>query len=120
MRARGLNKQIEVWQTRSVDDGFGGQTLTDNLITTSFASVKTQTGQTISDLGLDYSKGVISVTTRKRKDFDYNSKTIYIKYRGDKYTITTFPTNTDFTDAFISFIAISEKPNTLPTYETIL
>ena len=120
MRSRALNKKIEVWQTRNVADGYGGNTQTDNLIDYTWASVKTITTNKISELGLDYTKEVLQITVRKREDFNYNSKTIYIKYRDNNYTISSFPSNKDFTDAFITFLAVQQKPSDLPTYETIV
>ena len=119
MGARKFNKRIEVWQTRSADDGYGGQTVADNIITTTWANLQTQEGQNIQDLGLDYTKGVLLVTVRKRDDFAYNSKLIYIKYNSEKYTIASFPTDENFTKAYITFIAVKEKPGTFTIYETI-
>ncbi len=116
MRARAFNKRIEVWQTVRVDDGFGGNTLTDNIITTTWAKLETLDSTEITTLGLDYTKSSLLVTVRKRKDFIYNSKTIYIKYKGNKYTITSYPTDEDFISANITFIAQIEKAQSYPEY----
>ena len=116
MRARGLNKRIEVWQTVPVSDTFGGKTVSDNIITTTWAKLETIDSNEVTTLGLDYTKSSLLVTTRKRKDFDYNSKTIYIKYKGNKYTITSYPTDEDFISAFITFIAQIEKAQSYPEY----
>ena len=119
MRSRALNKRIEVWQTLSVDDTFGGKTTEDNIITTTWAKLESLDNVKVSALGLSYAKETLTVTTRLRDDFKYNSKLIYIKYRDIKYTIASFPTNENFTDAFITFIAQSEKPQSYPVYEEI-
>jgi SPP1 family predicted phage head-tail adaptor len=119
MSARQFNKRIEVWQTRSADDGYGGQTVADNIITTTWANIKTPPSQVVSDLGQDYGKGVLSVTVRNREDFQYNNKLIYIKYRDVKYTISSFPINDNFIDGYISFLAVQEKPSNTTVYETI-
>jgi len=119
MNARGFNKRIKIYQTRVVDDTYGGSTVTDNIITTTWAKLTTLEGTKISDLGLDYTKGSMLVTVRKRADFNYNSKTIYITYNDDKYTIASFPTDKDFVHGTITFIAVKEKPSTLPIYETL-
>ena len=116
MGARQFNKRIEVWQTVSVDDSFGGKTKTDNIITKTWAKLETLDSTEITALGLDYTKSSILITTRKRQDFNYNSKTIYIKYKGDKYTITSYPTDEDFISAFITFIAQIEKAQSYPEY----
>ena len=120
MSSRELNKRIEVYQTNSTADGFGGKkAAADNIITTTWAKLESLDSVHVTALGLDYTKESLTVTTRKREDFSYNSKTIYIKYRGVKYTIASFPTNENFTDAFITFIAQSEKPQSYPVYEEI-
>lgn len=116
MRARQLNKRIEVWQTVPVADGSGGSTLSENIITTTWAKLETLDSTQVTSLGLDYTKSSILVTTRKRNDFQYNSKTIYIKYKGAKYTITSYPTDTDFISAFITFIAQIEKQQSYPEF----
>ncbi len=116
MRARSLNKRIEVWQTVPVADGSGGNTLTENIITTTWAKLETIDSNQVTTLGLDFTKSNILVTTRKRNDFDYNSKTIYIKYKDNKYTITSYPTDENFISAFITFIAQIEKQQSYPEY----
>ena len=116
MGARRFNKRIKVYQSVAVADGYGGNTVTDTLILTTWAEIKTQGSQKISDLGLDYTKGTILVTTRKREDIAFNSSKMYITYRGEKYTISTFPINENFVDAYISFTAVKEKPATFTDY----
>lgn len=116
MRARGLNKRIEVYQTAGVSDGYGGSTVTPTLMTTTWAKLETLDSAQVTALGLDYTKNSLLVTTRKREDFDFNSKTIYIKYNSVKYTITSFPTDENFRHAFITFIAQREKQQTYPVY----
>ena len=111
MRSRKLNKRIDFYQTASVSDGYGGFTTSNTLLTTSWASLQTQTSEKVSDLGLDYTKGNIAVTIREREDLSLSSKSNYFMYRGVKYTITSFPTNTNFTDGFITFFAQAEKPD---------
>ena len=116
MSARQFNKRIEVWQTVAVADGSGGNTVSENIITTTWAKLETLDSTQITTLGLDYTKSSLLVTVRKRKDFIYNSKTIYIKYKGNKYTITSYPTDEDFISATISFIAQIEKQQSYPEY----
>jgi len=116
MSARQFNKRIEVWQTVAVADGSGGNTVSENIITTTWAKLETLDSAQITTLGLDYTKSSLWVTVRKRKDLIYNSKTIYIKYKGNKYTITSYPTDEDFISATISFIAQIEKQQSYPEY----
>lgn len=112
MRARELNKRVEIWQTTKVADSYGGNTIEEVLVSTTWAKLETQEGQTVSDLGLDYTKGTVLVTVRNRNDIDYNSTTLYLKYRSEKYNIVTFPTNENFTDAFLTFTMVKVKPAT--------
>ena len=117
--ARQFNKRIEVWQTVPVADGFGGKRKTansDNIITTTWAKLETLDSTQVTALGLDYTKSSLLVTVRKRNDVIFNSKTLYIKYRGNKYTITSFPTDENFIGAFITFIAQIEKAQSYPEY----
>lgn len=117
--AREFNKRIEIWQTVSTDDGFGGQTVGENIITTTWAKLETIGSTSTVALGLDYTQSNILVTVRKRDDIEFNSKTIYIKYRDAKYTISTFPLNENFVDNVISFIAVKEKPQSYPVYSEL-
>ena len=115
-----LNKRIEVWQTNSQSDGTGGkEAAADNIITTTWAKLESLDDVKVTALGLSYAKESLLVTTRKREDFQFNSKLIYIKYRDIKYTIASFPTNEDFIDAFITFVAQSEKLQSYTIYEEI-
>ena len=114
--AREFNKRIEIWQTVATDDGFGGQTIGDNIITTTWAKLETVGSTSTVALGLDFTQSNILVSVRKRKDLEYSSKTLYIKYRGAKYTINTFPLNENFVDNVITFIMVKEKPQSSNIY----
>lgn len=116
MRSRTLNKQIGIWQAVKASDGYGGFGILETLITTTWAKITTQTGEEVSGLGLDYTKGTLTIVVRKRNDITYNSTTLFIKYRDKKYNIVSFPTNENFTDAFVTFIAVEQKPATFDTY----
>lgn len=116
MRARQLTKRIEIWELTSVFDGVSGYNLTDTLIASSWASVKTfQAGKysNLSDFGIVDGQNAVQFTLRKRNDLIYNLNTMYIKYRGVKYTISTSPTNIDFNDKQIVFIGVAEVKKTL-------
>ena len=36
MRSRGFNKRIDIYETTTVSDGFGGSTVSDTLVTSSW------------------------------------------------------------------------------------
>ena len=114
MRARGFSKRIEIWQTFEQDDGYGGHTLIDAQITTTWAKVNTfgnkssKYSSKLSDFGISDTQTAITVQVRKRSDFDYNSLNQFIMYNGVKYTIATFPTDNNFNHSIIEFIAVRE------------
>jgi len=120
MRARQLNRKIEIWQTREVKDGFGGTKMYNEIITTSWAAVRTQrdTSRDI-EVGVgDYSER-LEITLRYRNDIVYNSVNQFLIYRGVKYTFTMSPMNTDFNQAFVVLSASRQKTNSVPILEPI-
>jgi hypothetical protein len=112
-RSRQFTKRVEIWQTSNVADGFGGSEVTDELITSSWAKVETMgaTGRFAgrdTDLGITNTNQGVLFTFRKRNDITYNSINQYLKYRGAKYIINSFPDNVDFNDAYIEIVASRE------------
>jgi len=120
MRSRQLRKKIEVWQTASVSDGFGGNTVSEIFISSQWANISTiQAGRvnnlekvvtgefSQSSLGIIDPSRTILVTVRKNV-VDYDIETMFIKYRGNKYTINFAPINVNFDDAMIIFAATEE------------
>lgn len=99
MRARKYNKQIEIWQTTKVSDGFGGNTVSEELITKSRCKIITSNNiYQNKEFGLSETTNRIVIQLRKRNDITYNSKNQFIKYRNEKYTITSEPVNVGFED----------------------
>ena len=86
MRAREFTKRIELWQIADVADGYGGNTVSNTLITTVWAKVETFSSKSgkfsskLSDFGILSTQTAIVVKLRKRADFDYNSINQFIKY----------------------------------------
>jgi head-tail adaptor len=109
MRSRKLSKRIEIWQTSNVSDGFGGNTVDETLITSSWAEIITLNDVNRStDIGITSATNSIKVRLRKRKDITYNSINQYLKYRGFKYIIKNQPFNVGFRDDAIEIIAVKE------------
>lgn len=110
MRSRKLTKRIEVWETGTTitDDGFGGNTVNDTLLGSSWAEVRTFNAQRKVDYGLLDSDEPVQFTVRKRNDITYSMKNTYIKYRNVKYMILAEPIEVDFTNKEIQFIGIRE------------
>ena len=114
MRSRKLSKRIEIWQTSNVADGFGGNTIAETLITSSWAEVTTLNNTNRStDIGITSATNTIKIKLRKRKDITYNSINQYIKYRGFKYIIQNQPFNVGFKDEVIEILAVKEELKTV-------
>jgi hypothetical protein len=110
MRARKYNKQIEIWQTTKVSDGFGGNVVTPELITKSRCKIITNNKiYQNKEFGLSETTNKIVVQLRKRNDITYNSKNQFVKYRGEKYVINSEPVNVGFEDREIQ-ITLTKEP----------
>ncbi len=120
MRARQLNRKVQIWQTRKVEDGFGGSKTYNELITSSWAAVRTHKDTSRdTEVGVgDYSEK-LDITMRYRNDIQYNSVTQFLTYRGVKYTFTMSPMNQDFNEAFIVLTASRQKTKSVEVLEPI-
>lgn len=108
MDSRAFNKRIEIWETivDSIDE-FGNAIFSEVLIGNSWAKIATFNvgkNNNVNDFGLDDVRDSLTLTVRKRNDITYNSQTQFVKYRGEKYLITTSPINVNFEDNIIQFI----------------
>ena len=113
MRSRRFRKVIQVWQNTAVSDSYGGSTITPTKISDTWADIRTVNKKVdLSDYGLNNSQLAVEVTVRKRSDFSYNSSNQFIIYNGQEYTIVGFPTNTNFDNSTITFLAVKEKGGT--------
>jgi len=113
MRSRKLSKRIEIWQTSNVSDGFGGNTVDETFIASSWAEIITLNNTNRStDIGITSTTNTIKVRLRKRKDLTYNSINQYLKYRGFKYIIQNQPFNVGFRDDVIEILAVKEELKT--------
>lgn len=120
--ARNFNKVIEFWQTTNVSDGFGGNTVSDVLITSSFANVMTlgnKNGYNSDNFGVIYKSNAIVIQLRKRNDITYNALNQFIKYRGVRYIVKNEPTNIDFNDSYIQIIAVKEATKNVSEIDPI-
>ena len=121
MRSRKLSKRIEIWQTSNVSDGFGGNTVAETLIASSWAEIITLNNTNRStDIGITSATNTIKVRLRKRNDITYNSINQYLKYRGFKYIIQNQPFNVGFRDDVIEILAVKEELKTANEIAPIL
>ena len=109
MRARKYNKQIEIWQTTKVSDSFGGNVVSEELITKSRCKIITNNNiYQNKEFGLSETTNRIVVQLRKRNDITYNSKNQFVMYRGEKYAINSEPVNVGFEDREIQITLTKE------------
>ena len=121
MRSRKLSKRIEIWQTSNVSDGFGGNTVAETLIASSWAEIITLNNTNRStDIGITSATNTIKVRLRKRNDITYNGINQYLKYRGFKYIIQNQPFNVGFKDEVIEILAVKEELKTVNEIAPIL
>ena len=112
--SRRLTKRFELWETTAVPDGFGGNTVSDILIASSWAEIKTANAKSnfrSTDNGITNATNQIIITTRLRNDLTYNSINQFIKYGGVKYIISNQPYNVSFDNMFIEIVATAQELN---------
>ena len=99
MRARKYNKRVELWQTAPSQNQYGGNVVTETLITRTWANIRTSNSLSRStDFGVTDTNDTIILTLRKRNDLTYNSLNQYFKYRGYKWIIQGTRINVGFED----------------------
>lgn len=112
MNSRDLNKRIAIYSTEPVSDGFGGFTTSGTLVGNSWAKIESVSpgkAKSLTDYGIDDPQNTIQITARKREDLVYNLEWHYVIYRGSEYKIVSTPTNTNFEDRFITFMATKKS-----------
>ena len=98
-RARKYNKLVEVWQTAPIQNQYGGNTISETLLTKTWANIKTSNSLSRStEFGITDTNDTIVLTLRKRNDLNYNSLNQFFKYRGLKWLIQGTPINVGFED----------------------
>lgn len=107
---RRFSKVVEIFDITYTSDGFIGQQLTETLLGEFWAEIKTlSSDKAKSNDGLDFTQNHISILLRYDENINYNSKTMFVKYRNQKYTIVKFPDNIDFENSYIMIHAKSNK-----------
>jgi len=87
MEARKYTKQIEVWETTTVPDGFGGNTVTTALLRTVWAFVKTKTAKFENENGQNDNLQSQIFIIRQNTNFTLSLKDNFIKYKNKSYNI---------------------------------
>lgn len=108
-KARKYTKRIQFWQTVAVADGFGGSTVSETLVATSWAKITTPNQyHKLTEMGIIDVANSIIIHTRHREDIDYNAVNQYVIYRSVKYIVQNAPKNVDFKNVEIEIIATRE------------
>ena len=87
MISRKYTKQITVWESTEVDDGYGGSTIEDVLAYTFWANVETKRAYRTNENGQNDNFVQTIFTVRNRYDVDISVKNNFIKYNGLVYNI---------------------------------
>lgn len=88
MIARSYNKRIDFWHFTATKNDFGGSVITDELLFSSWANIKTNaSGFNYQEIGLNQFENVTKFSVRFRNDFNYNANDLQIRYKGEKYII---------------------------------
>lgn len=124
MIGREYTKIIEFWQTEEVADGYGGFTVSEELITSSWCNIKTvssksRTAQTLTDLGVTDPNSALIINLRYRNDIQYNAINQFIKYRDEKYIIQNAPANINLENTEVEIIAVKGSTNSVTVIEPI-
>lgn len=118
MKSRAFNKRITFYLHGLTDDGVGGVVaatpiqLFKTWAKMSSFKVGNSYQSTDTNLGLNNFQNAVVVTVRNREGFRFESN-MFFEYRGNDYTIHTAPTNEDFKDAYIQFIAVKQYKDPL-------
>lgn len=88
MIAREYDKRIQIYEVQSIPNDFGGHTLTDVLVASSWAKLSTTgLGNKATNMGITTFENPLLFYVRYRKDITYQGRTLFVMYRGDKYIV---------------------------------
>jgi SPP1 family predicted phage head-tail adaptor len=89
MLARKYTKQIQVWVTTNISDGYGGSTVSDALAFTMWANVETKRATRLNENGQNDNISQTVFTVRNRFNLNLSIKDNFIKYNNLIYNIET-------------------------------
>lgn len=103
MLSRAYNKRISIYRLSSVNDGFGGNTVSKTLLGESWAKIETASVRRLTELGQTELSNTLIFKVRYREDLTYSIDQI-ISYRDKEYTISSI-INKGFHNTEIEIIA---------------
>ncbi len=87
MISRQYDKKINIYQTSSIDDGFGGTAPVDNLIGSFWAEVKQNSAFRDNQVGASDIKNNYSFKIRANAAITPYIDNLFILYRGSKFVV---------------------------------
>ena len=121
MRARGFNKKIELWQTVSVQNEFGGSQVLNQKIGNSWAKIETikATASKLNEVGLNDMSLNLKITVRYRNDIQYTGENQFIICQGTAYYFVMSPNEAFLNRTFVTLIASRSKSDSIKKYAAI-
>lgn len=104
MISRKYTKAISIWQSTEQSDGFGGYTVTDELVYSVWANVETKRASIVNEVGQRDNIVQTVFTIRNRYDINFSVKDNFIKYNGLTYNIDSI-LNLDLNNIDIQIVA---------------
>lgn len=90
--SRKYSKRIEVWLNAVVQDGFGGNNLSESKLQDVWCEIRTIPIDKLVDFGLDVQSTSISIYLR-RDTIDYYQKGLFFRYSGKSYMVNRINEN---------------------------
>jgi hypothetical protein len=113
MKAREYDKRIDIWEISTVPDGYGGSTVTSQMISSSWAKLQTDgLGRKAYNMGIIEFNDPLLFFVRGRNDLPYNGRTLYLMYKGSKYIIQGIK-DTGNRNVDIEIFCVKEEPVTI-------
>lgn len=103
-QARKYTKLIQIWETTTVADGYGGNTVTTALSESMWANVTTKRASRLNENGQNDNLVQTVFTVRNRVGLDISIKDNFIKYNSLTYNIESV-LNTDLDNIDIEILA---------------
>jgi SPP1 family predicted phage head-tail adaptor len=108
MIARKYTKQIQIWKTTTVSDGYGGNFVTDELDFTMWANVTAKRAYRTNEEGQNDNNVQTIFTIRNRATLDISIKDNFINYNGLTYNIDSV-LNKDLDNIDIELVATQRE-----------
>jgi SPP1 family predicted phage head-tail adaptor len=109
MIAREYTKRIDIYQGTEASDGFGGNTVSYELIASSWAKLVNPSSSRFTDLGLSDLSDSLLFKVRFRGELNYNGRNLYLNYNGDTYVIQSI-TDLDMVHRELDILCTKANP----------